>query len=239
LKAQSALEFMTVVALGLILISIASFFGVDYITSYFTDINSINARQTIESLVSAINLVYAQGVGAQTKVFVTLPNGIQRSNSYISGNQINIRFSDGVERDVFRTTNLRVLGTLPLNPGRTPMIVKMESIGAVIGIAEHDVCFIYALTYSDSSYNNIEDNFSVGSTVYYLIYLEDVNGNSVDSNLNIKIYNPQREVFIDFNTSTTNGYYNGSFVPNAAGDWLISALNIDTNVVGTALINVT
>ena len=61
MKNQSAIEFMSVIALGLTLIAVASFFGAEYIVSYFKDIDVINARQTIESIVSSTNLVYAQG----------------------------------------------------------------------------------------------------------------------------------------------------------------------------------
>ena len=236
MKSQAALEFMSIIAVGLTLIAVASFFGVDYITSYFSDINVINAKQTADNILSSTNLVYAQGVGATTKVYVNLPSNLVRDRTYVYGKEINLRFMDGEMRDLYRNTKVNVYGSIPLNPGRVALTIKMFSDGAYLFVNEHDIAIVYVRTFNDSNYANFDDNFSVGDTIYYEINLADINLAAKSSNVNIAIYKPDGNLF-DGKNVFVNGEYKGNFSATEKGHWIISAM-LPTKVVGTSVFEV-
>ncbi|MCD6575951.1 MAG: hypothetical protein J7K73_02210 [Nanoarchaeota archaeon] len=240
MKSQSAIEFMSIVALGLVLIGIASFFGVDYITSYFSDINVVNAQQVVEGLISSINLVYAQGVGATTKVYVTIPSNLDRSGTYIYGDEVTLRFRDGSVHDVYKTTKVNVYGSIPLNPGRVTLTVKMTEYGAIVFVNDHTISSIVVEVYNDSSYQNQDNTFSPGETVYYSFYLANESYDfSASSDVNLTIYYPNGTIATTSVVSVTNAYSGSYVVGNALGRWVISAMIPDSKVIGAAVFKVT
>jgi len=236
MKSQSALEFMSIIAVGLTLIAIASFFGIDYITSYFSDINVINARQTVDNIVSSTNLVYAQGVTATTKVYVNLPSNIVRNRTYVYGKEINLRFRDGELRDLYRNTKVNVYGSIPLNPGRVALTVKMFSDGAFLFVDGQDIAIVYVRTFNDSNHDNPDDIFSDGDTVYYEIDLADINLAAKNSAVNIAIYKPDGSLFDEQNV-LVNREYKGEFTVTEKGHWVISAM-LPTKIIGTSVFEV-
>lgn len=240
MKSQSALEFMSIVALGLILIGIASFFGVDYITSYFSDINVVNAQQVVESLISSINLVYAQGVGATTKVYVNIPNNLDRSGTYIYMGEVNLRFRDGGIHDVYKTTKVNVYGSIPLNPGKATLTVKITEYGAVVFVDDHEISGVVVDVYNDTSHYNQDNIFSPGETVYYGIYLANESyGFSGSSDVNLTIYYPNGTIATTSIISVTNSYSGSYVVGDVLGRWIISAMIPDSRIIGAAVFKVT
>ncbi len=237
MKSQSAIEFMSVIMIGLVLIAVASYFGVDYITSYFGDMNIINAKQTVDTIVSSTNLVYAQGVDAQTQIFVTIPSGIVRSKTYVYGDEIHIRFKNGNIKDFYKNTRVDVFGSLPLNPGKVSLKIRMTEDGAFLFIADHDISLVYVRTFNTSSHTDYVDNFSVGDTAYFGVALMDINNNYKNSVVNLIIYRPNGTILAEENV-TVNGIFYSDFVVDEVGTWLISAMIPETKVIGTALVKV-
>ncbi len=243
-KSQSAIEFMTVVALGIILIGVASFFGADYITSYLSDSNIINARQTINSITSASNLVYAQSVGAQTKFMVSIPRGIDRAGTYVSSNRINIRFTNGGTKDIFRETKPQLFGSIPTISGNIYLTIEMRQRGehmprgAYMYIDDFDVSMIFVGTYKNETRQSdyFNRNFNSGDDVYYRIILENNEKERIDSSLDIHIYDPDRNLNSSFQQDTSNGIFDDSFKPTESGVWLISVMIPETKNIGTALV---
>ncbi len=242
MKSQTAIEFMSIVALGLTLIAITSFFGVDYITSYFRDIDSINAQQTVDTISSSINLVYAQGAGAVTKAYINLPNGIDRSGTYLYKDEINLRLSGKHSKDVYKTTKIRVYGAIPLNPGRVTLSVEMvQPIGAaVVFVNDHNPSGVFVEVYNDSSRTMVDNTFSGGDTVYYTITLSDENFNlrRGDSPVNMTIYYPNKTIAESYVANVHDYYLNNYTLPSINGTWIISAMIPDSRIVGAAYIKV-
>ena len=250
MKNQSAIEFMSVIALGLTLIAVASFFGAEYIVSYFKDIDVINARQTIESIVSSTNLVYAQGAGATSKVYLNLPSGMQRNKTYVFGDEINIRLSDGTSvKDIFRNTKVNVYGSIPLAPGRVSLTVKMLPRGtysgvffdggAVLSVNELEIPTVYVRTYKNSDCNtSLSSKFNTTDTIYYGIHLWDNQMNEKSSSVNVAVYYPNGSLYYteDVNVGT-NGYC-GNFTVSTPGYYLISVMPSSERIVGTTLFEV-
>lgn len=238
-KSQSALEFMTIVGLGLILIGIASFYGVDYITTYMSDSDISSARHTINSIVSGVNIVYAQGANARTEVHTKIPNNIDRSGTYIYENEINLRFGTINLVDVHRNTKTKVFGSVPTLPGTNVFTVSMVSDfdGAVICLKDHDISCIIVLTLDDS--HNFETNFSKGDNVSFQVILFDETFKPVTHKyINLQIYYPNKTLFSEEIITIDGGwdYIDTETLEeiNEEGVWIISAMVPETKIVGNA-----
>ena len=116
MKSQSAIEFLSIVSLGMIILVITSYMGYSYVNNYFFDTNSLNAKQTAKITASAANLIYAQGLNASSKVSVKIPYNILRNRTYINEKEINIRFSDP-PRDAIGFAAANMTGAFPLKEG--------------------------------------------------------------------------------------------------------------------------
>jgi hypothetical protein len=242
MKSQSALEFVTVVAVGLALIAVSSFFGADYITSYFDSINSINAEQTTNNVVAATNLVYSQGVGAQTKTFVTIPSNIILNRTYISGNEINIEFYYGGHiKDVYNNAAVNMTGSLSVYGGKLTLYIRMEPSRTAIIFTDAPVSYILVNTFNNSARTNPDNNFTFNEIVYYSVYLKDFNDSAVDSSINVNVYRTDGSQFgSTASTNTSGGSYNGSFnltESGYGGKWIISVVDTSNQIFGTTLFN--
>lgn len=240
-KSQSALEFMIIVAMGMVLIAIGSFFGSDYILSYSDSINGINANQMVTNVVSAANLVYSQGVGAQTKIVVTVPHSIVLNRTYMSGNEINLRLSSAAgPTDVFQNAAVNLTGSIPVVEGMLTLYVKMELQRKAVVFIDAPVSYILIGLYNNSGRTQPSMNFTSGQTVYYSVRLYDFNDTLVNSDIIVNVYQTNESQYgSTITTNTTGGYYNGSFVAGAGsnGKWLISVVEQDFDILGTVLFN--
>lgn len=241
MKSQSALEFITIVGFGLIIIAVSSYFGVDYILSYQDSINAINAEQMVNSIVSAVNFVYSQGVGSQTKVFVTNPAKILLNRTYINGSEINLRFfSKSSPKDVFGKAAVNITGSIPIYEGRFTLYAKMSTNRTAILLIDAPVSYITVNLFNNSGRTQHDNNFTAGETVYYSAFLYDFNDSAVDSNIEVNVYKPDMSQFGSVvSTSTTSGSYNGSFAltGNNTGSWLVSVTETNVSIIGTTLFN--
>jgi hypothetical protein len=239
MKNQSALEFMTIVATGLLLLVVASYFGYNYIINYTQDIDSLNARQMSSNLVSAVNLVYSQGVGAKTRISFTVPANLVLNKTYASNREINVRFGDP-PADAVGVPAVTVYGTLPTRSGPNALYVEMKSDGAELRI-EDTISLLKVVTYSNAAHTIQANNFTRGSIVYYSVRTEDFSGNATNTNLSISVYRPDMSISSYGTSGSSNGFLNGSFVLSAGdktGYWLVSALQDSERIIGTKLVYV-
>jgi len=234
MKSQSALEFMTIIAIGLMLISISSFFGYDYIFSYFDNVNTINTRQTLSTIISAVNLVYSQGIGAQTRAVVMIPSKTDPSYTYISGKEINFRLSGRV-RDIHGSTATNILGSLPKGEGETTLYFKMTPEGAIIFL-DSPVSYVILKTFNDSARTNPDTSFNVSDIVYYSAEFKNFSDSNIDADLVVNIYYPNSTLYLNESGTSSNGVYQGSFVVSEKGPWLISLVVPEVNIFSTKLI---
>ncbi|MDD5182463.1 MAG: hypothetical protein PHC66_04855 [Candidatus Nanoarchaeia archaeon] len=238
MKAQSAIEFLSVIALGLILLIVTSYLGYNYVSGYFFDTNGMNAKQMVSVTTSAANLVYSQGLNASTKVTINVPGDIVRNRTYIHDQEINIRFSDP-PRDAIGQPAASIYGTMPVKPGLNVLYLQMTSEGVKLKI-DDNVAFVGVKTYNDSGYLYENDTFSAGATLYYQVVLEHFNGTAVDSAIDISYYDSNSSLISSASESTVNGIYNGTIsVIGNTGHQLISVSIASEKVLGTALFNVT
>jgi hypothetical protein len=237
-KGQSALEFMTIVALGLALIAISSIFGFDYIFSYFDGINAVNADEMTDNIVSAVNLVYSQGIGAQTKIVVNVPSKIMPNWTYLSSNEINIRLYSGAGyTDVYKRTAVNMTGSIPINDGQLTLYIKMMPNYAIIS-SNTPVSYASIKLFNNSGRTLGDYNFTTGETVYYSVYTYDFNSSAVDSDLVMKVFSSNSsQVGNTVEATTTGGVYNGSFVLGSGnnGALILSADIPDFGLISTSM----
>jgi len=260
MKSQSALEFMTIVGIGLIILAVTSALGVQSITSYSSDINTINARQTVNNLISATKLVYSQGIDSQTKVFVTVPDGVVQNRTYLYDGEINYRFEDIGVRDYFQRVGIKTYGLLPTSSGKTTITIRMlpgvtfESImpgietGAFFFLDEQDISIILVETYNDSVCDNVnsditlcyDKNFSSTKNVSVLFTVFGFEGTThtwVDELVELSVFRPDGSLF--FREEYTESYvYVELNMENASGypgAWLVSIMDPKTRAVGTTM----
>ncbi|HDQ60010.1 MAG TPA: hypothetical protein ENN30_02345 [Candidatus Woesearchaeota archaeon] len=238
MKSQSALEFLTIVAVGLIILVISSAIGYDYINSYVSSSNTIKARQTTNSIISAANLVYSQGVGAQTRVAVTFPSGLIRNRTYISNKEVNLRFEEFGVRDAFTSSKIEISGTLPLVQGSTYIYARMTAKGPVL-FMDSETALITVELFNDSARNNQDVSFSTGDTVYYTVNIYDFDGNPIIRDIDIQVYKEDMSA-TNYYSSATGSSILGQFTILESGDngyWLFSAMDEELKTVGTKLFN--
>lgn len=246
-KSQSAIEFMSMVGIGLILIAITSFIGADYISSYFTDINIINGEQTVETIVAASSLVYSQGIGAQTRISVTLPSNIARNFTYISGREVNLRLQQQGTQDLFKETGVNISGTLPLTSGKNYLYIKMvpssnpDSAQGEVKVYLDDPVYSYigvqTYSYNGSQYV-FSSNFSINETGYFKIQVTDINDSQLSPEVELNVYNSAGTPIIEeLITVDHNEYYNLSDI-DMTGTYLISVRVPDVNAVGTKIFHI-
>ena len=84
--------------------------------SYSSQYELSKAKSTVNDIADAAESVYMQGVGAKTKLFLTIPANIQ--NATIENRLIKLSFaSDGNTRDVYRATDFDIQGNLTVTEG--------------------------------------------------------------------------------------------------------------------------
>ncbi len=125
-RCQAAVELIIILAVALIILSIIISFSSDTYTSVSGQFEATKARTAVDDLTDAAKLVYQQGVGSRTKIFVTLPNDIIYTN--VTNNLIAIKFyAGGNERDVYRTLDFDVSGEIPAEQGNYWMYLESKS----------------------------------------------------------------------------------------------------------------
>ena len=246
MKSQSALEFMTIVGIGLILLAITSTIGMNYISNYFNNADVINAQQAVSNIVSASSLVYSQGVGAQTKIAVTIPSSMIRNFTYVSNQEVNFRFGQGEKpTDVFKRTGMNISGALPLLGGKHYIYVKMapsffdsNRIEMHIYLEDPNYSYIGVQTFNDSAASIFSDNFASGQNIYTGIVVTNLTDYPKAPFVDIKIYNMEGlEIKNDsFNITAYPQVYETTL--SHPGTYLVSVEIPQVNAVGTHLINV-
>ncbi len=246
MKSQSALEFMTIVGIGLVLLALTSIIGTDYISNYFSNIDVINARQSVSNIISASSLVYSQGVGAQTKVAVTIPSKMIRNFTYLSAQEVNFRFGQ-MEKptDVFRDTGVNISGTIPLLSGKHYLYVKMapnffnpNKTEIHVYLEDSNYSYIGVQTFNDSDASIFSDNFAVGQKIYTGIIVANLTDYPKAPFVNFKIYNiGGLEIKDDSFNITSYPHIYGTTI-YSPGIYLISIEIPQVNAVGTHMIHV-
>lgn len=137
-KSQAAVEIIIILAFILIILLALISLNQDLMDSFSGQLNANKAKITVNDLGDAAQQVYQQGVGAQTRVFVTIPKGV--SSSSISDHTLRITLGEGGnKRDVYRNVDFQIAGNIPMQQGNHWITVKSRQGYVVIGFAIVDI----------------------------------------------------------------------------------------------------
>ncbi|MBW2984329.1 hypothetical protein KY361_04395 [Candidatus Woesearchaeota archaeon] len=124
-KSQAAAEMLVILAVGLSILLAVVTVNNKVMTGTSGKISSTKARAAVDSLSDAAELVYQQGVGSRTRVFVALPDEIQSFSA--SEQTLNMQlYAGGSLKDVYRSFDFNVSGTLPTEEGGYWLYVEAE-----------------------------------------------------------------------------------------------------------------
>ncbi len=112
-RGQGATELLIILGVGLAVLIILFQFSSDSLFGYSSSFRDRQAQEALNQIKHSSELLYQQGNGAKTKVYITLPEGIE--SAVISNTTISILFSNG--NTIYENFDFSVDGTLPINSG--------------------------------------------------------------------------------------------------------------------------
>ncbi len=129
-RGQTTVEMLMAVAIATIILA----YLVNFTTTQVLQLQQQQAiktgQVTVTEMADAINGVYAQGIGAQEKIIVNFPRGIDPANVYFSSNSIVMRVYG---TDITATTNATLSGSLPTTFGPKQLLLTTTTTGVHVG----------------------------------------------------------------------------------------------------------
>jgi hypothetical protein len=113
-RGQGATEFVIILAVALIVLTIIFQINGDVITSVTSEYRHTKAKAALDDIGDAAEQVYQQGSGSKSKLYLSLPNNIQ--NITASNQTLSISFF-GVQDSIYRSFGFPISGNLPVDEG--------------------------------------------------------------------------------------------------------------------------
>ena len=124
-RGQSSIELIVLFSLGLAIVLIILSLNQNTISSIASQFEAEKAKSALNDISNAAELVYREGAGAKTKIFVSLPGGINKIN--ISSNLMDFSlYSGGNLRNIYRTFGFNVSGNISKEEGNNWVIVESK-----------------------------------------------------------------------------------------------------------------
>jgi len=132
MKSQAALEYFTIVTVGLVIIIPMIIYLNDAYLSY-KDENKISlARIAVDKISNSANWVFSQGPPAKIKIEVSLPEGIESIS--FANNTVNFRIrTKSGYTDVYKETNMPIVGNISTDSGY--YIISLVAFDDYVGIS--------------------------------------------------------------------------------------------------------
>jgi uncharacterized protein (UPF0333 family) len=116
MKAQAAFEYMLIVILVLAFLVPLWTYTLSVNNEASDELALSYAKNTVESITSAADLVYSQGPPAKVKITVFIPGGVQEANITNRTVALKVQYTTGVT-GVFAVSRARLNGTIPTSRG--------------------------------------------------------------------------------------------------------------------------
>lgn len=112
-KGQGATELLIILGVGLIVLVILFQFSSTNLFSYSSNFRERQIQDALETLKQNAELVYQQGNGAKTEVYITFPEGIQSTN--VSARTLKVVFFGN--NTIYRDFDFNISGNLSSSAG--------------------------------------------------------------------------------------------------------------------------
>jgi len=125
-RGQSSVELLVLFSVGLAIVLIIITANQQTFFSLNSQYDSEKARAVVNDIADAAERVYSQGVGAKTRIYVSIPPLVNEIN--ISGNVVDIELLSGdSHRNIYRTFNFNVEGNLTKEEGNYWVLVESKN----------------------------------------------------------------------------------------------------------------
>ncbi|MBI5224980.1 hypothetical protein HY989_03850 [Candidatus Micrarchaeota archaeon] len=167
-KAQSSLELLIILSVGLVLLGIIFSISQQRINSSQQSIALSSAKSATSAISAAADSVYFEGVGAKRQVSITIPEGTVATS--VTANSISMRLQiEGGPTDASANTNAILCSNsqLPTIPGTYRISVESLDGCVLIGTAsklEVSTTLIQLIGYANSTYNKTINYTNAGTS---------------------------------------------------------------------------
>lgn len=122
-EAQASIEVMVILVIAISILAVILTVDDRVISGIDGSYNARKANLLLDSLVQAGDLVYSQGNGAKSKIFVNIPVGVHSIT--LSGRVINLTLNiSGAQTTMYRKTNFQINGTIPTGAGNYWLMIR-------------------------------------------------------------------------------------------------------------------
>ncbi len=131
-KAQTAIETIIILAVALAIFALILLSNSDRLTGISGQLQTVHANSLIDELANAATIVYQQGEGASTTIFITVPKNVEYFN--FTGKTISVTlYSGGDLKTVYRSMPFNVTGEINAVEGIQSVKIFVKNSIANIG----------------------------------------------------------------------------------------------------------
>jgi len=128
-RGQASTEMLIIIGMAVIVIGLVVVYSQTTLFSVKDQYKDNQARLAVDEITNTAEYIYQQGLGAKTRVYVTIPNNVAYSN--VTANYVSITFDNG--NTIASSVDFNVTGSLPENDGS--YWIEVESQGNYVYIS--------------------------------------------------------------------------------------------------------
>ena len=129
MKAQVSIEFLVLVGLGLLIISIYTLYGYDILSSYKQNSDTSLTYQSIEKIVRTAEYLYSQGEPAKQRIYTCFPLSLE--NCSIMNNNTILCYLNN-KKEISSESTVQLNGTTFQKSGCC--YINIEVIGNLVNV---------------------------------------------------------------------------------------------------------
>ncbi len=161
-KAQASVEMIVILAVVLVIFGILFVVIQENYSAYERNLKTVQGKTALREFADAADFVYSQGEGAKTKIFVTIPQGVESIEG--GDNYIEMRLDLGGRiQDLIEGTETCVQGEIPTSAGGHWVLVEYAGGCIRMGGAELQCLTVSPESVGASIYS--EDSYSTSLTI--------------------------------------------------------------------------
>lgn len=131
-KAQMSIEFLISVALVFSVLLVIVAINLDMLSAGSERMRLTKARHAVDEIAKQAELIYQEGAGAMTKVYINMPEAVDATLIRNKTLIINVSASGGI-REISRRVDFNITGTIPDEAGS--YWVEVISYGSFVNVS--------------------------------------------------------------------------------------------------------
>lgn len=133
-RGQAAVEMIILLGITLVIFSSVLTFSIDATERSDETVRLAQAQAAVQDVTEAADSLYAEGVGAKTEVYVTIPSGMNPEGTYLASNVANLNlYVRGNPHDIPASSKATLCGELPTTPGGHRVMLQVRDACIHVG----------------------------------------------------------------------------------------------------------